>query len=316
MGTELMARGLRLGEPPERWVLEHPAAVAHVHARYVDAGSEAVHTCTFGANTVRLRAVGLEGRADEVVREAVRLARAARPRWVLGDMGPTGLRLPPGEGAEDRAPGPWRARLFEAHHGLARRLLDEGVDALHVETMTDAREALVALEAALRACAATGRDAPVWVSLTFRRASGPSPFVTLAGEPADVTLQALRRAGAHAVGANCLLQAPDMLALARHVAARGLGPVVLQPAAGQPREVSSPPPPQAGAEPHTAQEAPRRFVYDGDPEVFARALASAVQGDRARGGGGPLARAVGGCCGTTPAWIARLTTRLGGTRGG
>ena len=156
------------------------------------------------------------------------LARGAGPRWVLGDMGPTGLPAPPDSGAVPAAaqavPGQdggwdsghesghdsgqdsdWRRQLFRAHWGLARALVDEGVDALHLETMTSLTEARAGLEAALEACEAAGREVPVWVSLTCRRDDAGGAFVTLAGEPAVQALAALRRAGAQVVGANCLL---------------------------------------------------------------------------------------------------------------
>ena len=101
------------------------------------------------------------------------------------------------------------------------------------------------------------------------------------------------------------------MSLARQAVAAGVGPLVLQPAAGQPREVR---PAAFGAGGRAiskeggegAASASRRFVYDGDPEVFAAALAGATRG------GAPLACAVGGCCGTSPAWIRRLADRLDG----
>lgn len=322
LGTELLARGLPLGAAPERWLIKHPWAIARLHEAYVEAGAQAVHTCTFGANDARLDAVGLAGRTGELARAAVGLARGAGPRWVLGDMGPTGLPAPPDSGAVPAAPraapggaggqdGSWRRQLFRAHWGLARALVDEGVDALHLETMTSLTEARAGLDAALEACEAAGREVPVWVSLTCRRDDAGGAFVTLAGEPAVQALAALRRAGAQVVGANCLLQAPALVSLARQAAAAGVGPLVLQPAAGQPREVrpagsGAGGSPQGGGDGAGAAGASRRFVYDGDPEVFAAALAGATRG------GAPLACAVGGCCGTSPAWIRRLADRLDG----
>jgi methionine synthase I (cobalamin-dependent) len=74
-GTELIARGLEPGTPPERWTLDRPADVAAVHRAYVDAGSEAIHANTFGANRARLSRYALGDRIDAINRTAVRLAR-------------------------------------------------------------------------------------------------------------------------------------------------------------------------------------------------------------------------------------------------
>ena len=97
MGTELMARGLGPGVPPELWNAERPDAVREVHAAYYEAGADVVSTNSFGGTPLKLAAHGLEGRAFELNRAAARLAREAAPagRYVAGSMGPTGKFLKP-----------------------------------------------------------------------------------------------------------------------------------------------------------------------------------------------------------------------------
>ena len=92
MGSMFIAAGLDAGKAPEWWVVEHPDRIADAHAAYADAGADVVHAVTFGANPVKLAAVGLDDRAEEVNRRAVEIARGAVPGDVLvaGDLGPTG----------------------------------------------------------------------------------------------------------------------------------------------------------------------------------------------------------------------------------
>jgi 5-methyltetrahydrofolate--homocysteine methyltransferase len=266
LGTELIARGLPTGAPPESWTLERAEVVAAVHAAYVAAGSEAIHTNTFGANAIRLARYGLAERAAELNRIGVRLARESGASWVIGDVGPAGDYLPPVGSAD---PSAWR----KAFADQARDLAEAGVDAFHVETMSDLREALVALEA-IRAAAP---GVAVMTSMTFERKK--RGFFTVMGNALSASLQSLAAAGAGAVGANCSIASGDMRALAEEALAAVRAPLVLQPNAGAPR--------MAG----------RSFVYDQSPEDFAADMARVA----ALG-----VRAIGGCCGTDPRFIAAL----------
>ncbi len=221
MGTELMARGLPPGASPDLWSLERPNDVREVHAAYVEAGAEVITTNSFGANPVRLRAVGALDLIEGVNREAVRLAReAASGRAVAGDVGPTGEMLAPlGKLSEEEARHAFRTQ--------ARLLAQEGVDLFIVETFFSAREALCALEAIRETC-----SIPVWVSLTFRRT--PRGFFTVYGDRAVPSLTRLLEAGAAMVGANCTLPPQEMGCLAREVVPVLGAHTFFQPNAGDP----------------------------------------------------------------------------------
>jgi 5-methyltetrahydrofolate--homocysteine methyltransferase len=236
----------------------------------VAAGSELIHPCTFGANRIRLRPFGLEERLADINRAAVGLARQAGARWVVGDIGPVGEYLPPvGQGD----PEAWRA-AFEEQGALLASL---DIDGFHVETMSDLREARIAL-AALQAVAPR---LPVMVSMTFdRKRRG---FFTVMGDRLVPSLQALLDDGATAVGANCSITSPDMRALATEALAGLAGPVVLQPNAGQPRVTAD------------------GVVYDQDVGEFVRDVAAMAAAG---------VRVVGGCCGSDPGFIAALRQAL------
>ena len=100
MGTLLQAKGLKPGETPEDWNVEHPEAVAEIHRAYVEAGAQVVYANTFGAN--RLKYHGRHS-LEEVIRAGVENAkvkvkgegeRRSFPLVAL-DIGPTGRLLKP-----------------------------------------------------------------------------------------------------------------------------------------------------------------------------------------------------------------------------
>jgi len=269
LGTLLMAAGLPAGTPPELWNVENPDAVQAAHRAYVDAGSDAVHANTFGANPLRLAHVGLTGRAAELNQAGVALARAAKARYVIGDMGPTGEFLPPvGHGNVEA----WR----EAFVAQAEILRAAGVDAFHIETMMDRREA----SAALAAVRSVAPELPVMVSLTFDRKK--KGFFTAFGDQPETALVQLAAEGAAAVGANCSLASRDMAELVNRAAPQ-VTALVVQPNAGRPRQHGD------------------RCRYEEEPDSFAHTMVQALV---------PGLCALGGCCGTTPAFISALRQQL------
>ncbi|MEW6279784.1 MAG: homocysteine S-methyltransferase family protein [Candidatus Eremiobacterota bacterium] len=265
MGTRLLARGLPPGHPPELWNLERPDEVAACHRENRSAGAEAVHTNTFGGSPLRLARFGLGARCREVNQRAVELARRAGSGYVLGDVGPSGLYLPPvGQAEPDE--------LRDSFAEQAAALVAAGVDGLHVETMSDVREASLALGTLRGVCG----DLPVVVSLAFERKK--RGFFTAMGDPAAAALQRLQREGAVAVGANCGLISRDMAELASELLSALDAPLVLQPNAGQPDLCGD------GVE------------YSQSATEFAADLAPVMS----------RLAAAGGCCGTTPDFIASI----------
>ncbi len=267
MGTMLMEAGLAQGDAPERMNLEQPELVEQVHRRYVEAGSEAVHSNSFGGSPIRLAEFGLADRCAEINRRAVTIARAAGPRFVLGDMGPTGEYLPPvGKGELEQ----WR----EGFAIQAAALIEAGADGIHVETMGDLREALTALGAVR----AIDTELPLLVSLTFDRKK--RGFFTLMGDPLLPSLEALLAAGATVVGANCSIDSGDMKALATEAIGGLTGGLVIQANAGAPEMLDG------------------KLHYAQRPEEFARDMGESLRS--------PGLAALGGCCGTDPRFIEAL----------
>lgn len=276
MGTELIARGFEPGAPPEEWNVSRPDAIEAIHAAYFAAGADIVQTNTFGGSPAKLAAYGAGARAAELNEAAARIAvsvrdRDFRGRFVAGDIGPTGTFVAP---MGDADPDELRDGFAEQ----AAALVAGGVDLVHIETMFDLNEAGLAVEGVRR----VAPDLPLMVSLAYK----PSPrgYRTMMGVDAQSAADALLAAGATMVGCNCEITAADMGALVEELREASGRPVVAQPNAGSPRL-------EDGA-----------TVYDETAEHFA----GLVAGFPGRGAG-----VVGGCCGTTPAFIAALAARLG-----
>lgn len=164
--------------------------------------------------------------------------------------------------------------LFEIYREQAEALAAAGVDLLVVETMLGVSETAVALEAAREVC-----DLPVLCSLTVQ-ADGSAYFD---GDCVEA-VRTLQEMGASAVGINCSAGPEQLSSLVRNMRAVSSVPLLVKPNAGLP-EINS------------AGDA----VYPTDAEAFAGHMLALVEAG---------ARLVGGCCGTTPAFIAALRKKL------
>jgi len=273
MGTELQRLGLEPGASGDAWNLAHPDRVHAIHAAYVAAGADLVLTNTFGTNRFVLARYGLANRAPEIARAAARIARdaAGTRAFVLGDIGPCGGLLEPLGGIR-------AADLDASFRETMTALLDAGVDGLVIETMTAIEEFTVALRAA--------RDlaAPVVVaSMAFDRSR--DRFRTMMGVTPEDAGAAARDGGATLVGANCGrgVDPPDFAELGRALKAASGLEVMLQPNAGQPVLQGD------------------LVVYPLSPDAMAEQLLALA----------PVARIVGGCCGTTPGHIRAFAARMG-----
>jgi len=216
-GTELAKR--EYVEVPERVVLDSPNVVRNLHAEYIAAGADAILTCTFGANPVKLAKSGLENRHDEIVRRAVDIAKSvSKGALIFGDIGPTGeLPYPLGEMSFDD--------YFEAFRRTASVLLSAGVDAIILETFTDILE----LKAAVLAVRELSSDIFLIANMTFnkdaRSLTGTDPMnFALTFNDLDVD----------AIGTNCSLGPQEILPIFEEMSKYSEKPLVVEPDAGTP----------------------------------------------------------------------------------
>ena len=218
-GTLLQAMGLKPGELPELWNLEHPDRIVALHRGYLDAGCDIITTNTFGANALKLG-----DRTEEVVRAAVRNARQAREEsgrqdaFIALDMGPTGKLLEPlGDLPFEEA--------IRVYAEVVRAGVEEGADLVLIETMTDSLETKAAVLAAKE-----NSDLPVFVTMTFDE----TEKMMTGGTPESMTVM-LEGLGVDALGVNCSLGPDRMLNIARRFLAASSLPVIVNPNAGLPK---------------------------------------------------------------------------------
>ena len=268
MGTVLYARGVSLDACFDVLNLNNPTIVQSVHADYVAAGADCLETNTFGANRFKLAVHGLEARAREINRAGVRLARDVREAtgrdvYVLGSIGPLGKYLAPlGTISADEA--------RDAFREQAEALLEGGVDAFVVETLSDLREIALAVEA-VRAVT----DLPVVAQMAFT-----DEGVTFTGHSPEEVARHLRALGVEAFGANCSVGSSVLYDVLERMAPEAGGvPLSIQPNAGLPSRIGE------------------RLIYLSSPAYMAEYAGRMVEAG---------ARIVGGCCGTTPAHIAAM----------
>lgn len=276
-GSNLQEHGMRAGDCPETWILEHPDVFVELQKGYIQAGSDVLYAPTFTCNRIKLAEYGLEDRLEEMTAKLVGLSRRAveesgttRQVYIAGDMTMTGEQLyPMGTLSFEE--------LVDVYKEQVRALVAAGVDLFVVETMMSLQECRGAVLAIKETC---GDELPVMVTLTFqedgRTLYGTSP------ETAAIVLEAM---GVDAVGVNCSAGPDKMVDLIQRMERMAGIPLVVKPNAGLPKLVDG------------------RTVYDMGAEEFSETMLPLVK----KG-----ATILGGCCGTTPEHIRKLRDRLAG----
>lgn len=154
----------------------------------------------------------------------------------------------------------------------ALALAKGGADALVVETMCDLEEAKIAVGAARE----TGL--PVAACMVFD--SGKEKDRTIMGHTPEVVARELTQAGADVIGANCGQGIAGFIPICRRLHAATNRPIWVKPNAGLPAMVEG------------------RPRYSTTPEEFAAFVPELIKAGAAF---------IGGCCGTTPAFIRAMS---------
>lgn len=262
----------RGGTPGPSANLSHPDMVKAIHAEYKNAGANIILANTLTANRIALEHAGLADKTCELNEAGVRLCREAvgEECYVCGDMCSTGQFMEP--------LGEYTEEQFaECFAEQATILAESGADLIIIETMTDVREAAVATRAVKAAT-----SLPVIASIAFDPARGD--FRTMMGDTIEKAVEDLTEAGADVIGANCGTIDPVEMSevIARMRAATSMV-LSAEPNAGKP-ELSQ-----------------GQVTFKLSPEGFADGALKCVEVG---------ATLIGGCCGTTPAHIAALASRL------
>lgn len=195
-GTELQARGASvLDHITSIWsaqvLLEDPDKVVEVHDAYIEAGADVITVNNYAVTRPLLAREGLDHRFAELTDCALDLAersrdKANRPVQIAGSMPPLETSYRPGLVLDD-------ATLLRDYEEMVERLAPR-VDILLCETMSCAREARAAVQAAC------GAGLPVWLSWTLQ---GDRPDQLPSGESLPEAYEAIAEFDLEATMVNC-----------------------------------------------------------------------------------------------------------------
>jgi len=270
MGTELQRRGIDTGLPlwSANALMNRREVVLQIHRDYIDAGADIITTDTFRTTRRMFSRANLPDQSERFTALAVDLARQARDSASRTDLLIAGS-MAPLEDCYRPDLVPPDDQLQDEHAELAARLAKGGVDFILLETMNTIREAYAACEAA----AATGLD--VVVSFICNRAGH-----LYGGEPLADAIRTITQLKPVGFSINCVSPRFIMPALNIARATTSL-PLAVYANVGIPENE------QRGWE----------FTQEIGPEEY-----TTYAGDWLHSG----VSIIGGCCGTTPAYIEAL----------
>ena len=197
MGTQLQKHGLKGGEIPERYNYLNPELMVAIQKDYINAGSDAITTNTFGANRKKM---GSSEEVKKVILSAIDVARkAAGDKYVMLDIGPIGELIEPmGSMTFDEA-----YDIFKEQVEIAK----DKVDAFIIETMSDLYETKAAVLAAKE-----NSDLPILCSMTFMQDG--RTFTGTGVDSFGLTISPF----VDAIGINCSLGPKQILPIMKELA--------------------------------------------------------------------------------------------------
>ena len=263
-GSNLQKAGMPRGCCTEEWVLMNPEKLVVLQRAYAEAGSQIIYAPTFQAQPIALERVNLHKQTEAINAQLVALSRSAAPNCLIaGDL--TTLAA----FCESWNPDNFDL-LVENYRRQIKGLIDGGADLLVAETLMYQQEA----EAIFTAAELEGASC---VMYSFTMTGDGSLF---SGPDAGPVLQELEKAGAAAVGFNCVAadrMTPYLVSKLRRFVK---GPLLCKPNAGNP-----------------LIDAQGQAQYDMTPADFAAIMAQCKENG---------ATLLGGCCGTDPSYIAAI----------
>ena len=273
-------------------VLTQPQVIREIHEQYLEAGADIIETDTFNGTRISQADYHTEEFVYELNVAAARLAKetvsnfmasgSGKPRWVAGSMGPTNKTASLSPDVQNPA---FRLvsfdTLYEAYREQARGLLDGGADILMVETIFDTLNAKAALIAIFDELESRGlqHSFPVIASGTITDLSGR----TLSGQTLEAFIYSLSHFNLFAFGLNCALGAKELRPYLQEMSEKAPFPVIAYPNAGLPNQLGE---------------------YDQPPSEMAAYIKDFLDNG--------FVNLVGGCCGTTPEYIARFAELAAG----
>lgn len=272
--------------------LTRPDVIQDIHRKYLEAGADIIETNTFSSTIVSMADYHVEEYVREINLAAVKLAREVadeytaknpqKPRFVAGSVGPTNKTCSMSPDVNNPA---FRAlsydELADAYQQQMEAMLEGGVDAILIETIFDTLNAKAAIYAAEKAIKKTGVKVPIMLSVTVSDTGGR----TLSGQTLDAFLASVQHADIFSVGLNCSFGAKQLKPFLEQLAARAPYYISAYPNAGLPNSLGQ---------------------YDQTPTDMAHEVKEYIREG--------LVNIIGGCCGTTDAYIAEYPALIEGAR--
>lgn len=265
--------------------LTRPDIIQEIHEEYLEAGADIIETNTFSGTSIAQADYELQNIVYELNFESARIAKEAcikytdqnpeKPRFVAGAIGPTNktASLSPDVNRPE-----YRAitfdQLAEAYKDQARGLLDGGVDALLIETIFDTLNAKAALYGISELFDEIGKEVPLMISGTITDKSGR----TLSGQTLEAFLISLSHMPLLSIGLNCSFGARDLKPYLQNIASKSPFFISAYPNAGLPNAFGE---------------------YDQHADTMGEEVRAYLDEN--------LINIIGGCCGTGPAHIKRMT---------
>ncbi len=263
-------------------------AIKDIHRQYFAAGADIVETNTFNATTIAMADYEMESIAREINTVSARIAREVadefavtepdKPRFVAGVLGPTNRTCSISPDVND--PGFRNItfnQLVEAYSESTHALIEGGCDIIMVETIFDTLNAKACLFAVESVFEELGYKLPVMISGTITDASGR----TLTGQTTEAFYNSLRHVEPISIGLNCALGPSELRQYVEELSRLSEFPVSAHPNAGLPNEFGG---------------------YDLDAIEMAGYIDEWAQSG--------FLNIVGGCCGTTPLHIKKISDKL------
>jgi len=267
-GTFLYQKGLNAGDCPDEWSLTHYNIVKDIAQSYIDAGADMVETNSFGANRFKLEYFGLQDKTAEINEAAARASReaAGNDKYVIASIGPTGKMLLLGDVTAEE--------LYDCFREQTLALEKGGADAVCIETMSDADEAVLAIKAAKEN---TGLE--VIATFTFEKTI-QGDYRTMMGVSPTDAIRAALDAGADIIGTNCGNGIERMIDIVKEIHTEFPDTFILvQANAGLPVLVDG------------------TTTYPETPEMMVAYIPDLIHAG---------ANIIGGCCGTAPEHIKAI----------
>ena len=271
MGTMLQNKGLKIGENPEIFGFENPEKLLEIHKEYLKSGSNIITTNTFGANELKLDKLGYK--VEDIVDNAIKIAKLAIEQSDKSIKRYVALDVGPiGEMLE-----PIGTMSFDRAYEVFKRQMVQGeksgADIILIETMIDLYEAKAAVLAAKE-----NTNLPVFLTMTFDE-NGRS-FTGCMPESMVATIQGL---GVDAIGVNCSLGPKKLVPIVEKICKISYVPIIVQANAGLPDIIDG------------------NAIYNIKEDEYLEGVKEFIQ----KG-----ASIIGGCCGTTPNFIRKISDNL------